>query len=82
MTAKTQTIGLTDGGARKPGTLDASIAVIPVQLDITDPASVAAAAAAAPDTTLLINNAGAATAPEQHKRAICAISTRGRAPTK
>ena len=40
------------GGARKPGTLDTSTGVIPVQLDITDPASVTAAAAAAPDTTL------------------------------
>ena len=38
------------GGARKPGTLDTSTGV-PVQLDITDPASVTAAAAAAPDTT-------------------------------
>jgi len=32
-----------------------------LQLDITDPASVAAAAAAAPDVTLLINNAGVTT---------------------
>ena len=40
------------GGARKPGTLDTSTGVIPVQLDITDPASVTAAAAAAPDTSL------------------------------
>ncbi len=40
------------GGARKPGTLDTSTGVIPVQLDITDPASVTAAAAAAHDTTL------------------------------
>lgn len=39
-------------GARKPGTLSTSTGVIPVQLDITDPASVTAAAAAAPDTTL------------------------------
>ena len=36
----------------KPGTLDTSTGVIPVQLDIADPASVAAAAAAAPDTSL------------------------------
>src|SRR5216683_3664515 len=49
------------GGARKPETIDASAGVIPVQLDITDPASVTAAAAAAPDTTLLINNAGVLT---------------------
>ena len=33
------------GGARKPGTLDTRTGVIPVQLDITDPASVTAAAA-------------------------------------
>jgi NAD(P)-dependent dehydrogenase (short-subunit alcohol dehydrogenase family) len=36
------------GGARKPETVDTSAGVIPVQLDITDPASVTAAAAAAP----------------------------------
>ncbi|MDA1362827.1 SDR family oxidoreductase [Glycomyces luteolus] len=35
--------------------------VEPVQLDITDPASVAAAAKAASDATILINNAGIAT---------------------
>jgi NAD(P)-dependent dehydrogenase (short-subunit alcohol dehydrogenase family) len=40
------------GEARNPGTLDTSTGVIPVQLDVTDPASVTAAAAAAPDTTL------------------------------
>jgi NAD(P)-dependent dehydrogenase (short-subunit alcohol dehydrogenase family) len=34
--------------------------IIPVQLDVTDPASVAAAAALCPDVTLLINNAGIA----------------------
>jgi NAD(P)-dependent dehydrogenase (short-subunit alcohol dehydrogenase family) len=34
---------------------------IPLQLDITDPASVAAAVAAAGDVTLLVNNAGLAT---------------------
>ena len=33
----------------------------PIQLDITDPASVAAAAAAASDVTVLINNAGIST---------------------
>ncbi|MGK5444139.1 SDR family oxidoreductase [Micromonospora sp. URMC 105] len=33
----------------------------PLELDITDPASVAAAAAAAGDVTLLVNNAGSAT---------------------
>jgi len=50
------------GGARKPETIDTASGVIPVPLDITDPASVTAAAAAAPDTTLLINNAGVLTA--------------------
>jgi NAD(P)-dependent dehydrogenase (short-subunit alcohol dehydrogenase family) len=35
--------------------------VIPLQLDITDPSSVAAALAAAPDVTLLVNNAGSST---------------------
>jgi NAD(P)-dependent dehydrogenase (short-subunit alcohol dehydrogenase family) len=34
--------------------------IIPVQLDVTDPASVRAAAAKAGDTTLLVNNAGIA----------------------
>jgi NAD(P)-dependent dehydrogenase (short-subunit alcohol dehydrogenase family) len=33
--------------------------VVPLALDVTDPASVAAAAAAAPDVTVVINNAGA-----------------------
>lgn len=46
--------------ARRPETIDLP-GVIPLQLDITDPASVAAAAAAAPDVTLLINNAGIST---------------------
>jgi NAD(P)-dependent dehydrogenase (short-subunit alcohol dehydrogenase family) len=32
--------------------------VVPLALDVTDPASIAAAAAAAPDTTIVINNAG------------------------
>ena len=46
-------------GARKPEsvTLDG---VTPVQIDITDPASVATAAELASDTTLLVNNAGTA----------------------
>jgi NAD(P)-dependent dehydrogenase (short-subunit alcohol dehydrogenase family) len=48
------------GRARKPGILDTSTGVIPVQLGITDPASVTAAAAT--DTTLLINNAVVLTA--------------------
>ncbi|WP_111768621.1 SDR family oxidoreductase [Nakamurella deserti] len=43
--------------ARRPGRITVP-GVTPVQLDITDPASVAAAAAAAPDVDLLINNAG------------------------
>lgn len=33
--------------------------VVPLRLDVTDPAAVAAAASAAPDTDVLINNAGA-----------------------
>jgi NAD(P)-dependent dehydrogenase (short-subunit alcohol dehydrogenase family) len=33
--------------------------VVPLRLDVTDPAAIAAAAAAAPDTDVLINNAGA-----------------------
>ncbi|HEX3778784.1 MAG TPA: SDR family oxidoreductase [Pseudonocardiaceae bacterium] len=47
-------------GARNPASVDLPGA-IPVQLDITDPASVAAAATAAGDLTLLINNAGSST---------------------
>ncbi|MBM2620668.1 SDR family oxidoreductase [Actinoplanes sp. LDG1-06] len=46
--------------ARRPETLDIP-GVIPVRLDVTDPASVAAAAQAAPDVNLLINNAGVST---------------------
>jgi NAD(P)-dependent dehydrogenase (short-subunit alcohol dehydrogenase family) len=46
--------------ARRPESI-ALDGVRPLQLDITDPASVAAAAAAAGDVTLLINNAGIAT---------------------
>ncbi|GAA4977320.1 SDR family oxidoreductase [Actinoplanes utahensis] len=45
--------------ARNPETVDLPGAV-PLRLDVTDPASVAAAAALATDTTLLINNAGVA----------------------
>jgi NAD(P)-dependent dehydrogenase (short-subunit alcohol dehydrogenase family) len=37
--------------------------VMPLALDVTDPASVAAAAAAAPDTTVVINNAGVSAGP-------------------
>lgn len=47
-------------GARNPDTIDFP-GVIPVQLDITNPESVAAAAQAAGDVTLLINNAGIST---------------------
>lgn len=45
------------GGARNPESVT-SEGVIPVQIDITDPASVEAAAAVASDVTLLVNNAG------------------------
>lgn len=44
--------------ARTPRTWD-DARVIPLQLDVTDPASIAAVVAAAPDVTILINNAGA-----------------------
>jgi NAD(P)-dependent dehydrogenase (short-subunit alcohol dehydrogenase family) len=47
-------------GARDPARVDLPGAV-PVAIDVTDPASVAAAAAATGDVTLLINNAGSAT---------------------
>lgn len=47
-------------GARNPASIDYP-GVIPVQLDITDPRSIAAAAQAAGDVTLLINNAGIST---------------------
>lgn len=47
-------------GARNPASIDLPGAM-PLQLDITDPESVAAAAAAAGDVTLLINNAGTST---------------------
>jgi NAD(P)-dependent dehydrogenase (short-subunit alcohol dehydrogenase family) len=46
--------------ARNPEAIDVPGA-IPVQLDITDPASVERAAEAAPDATFLINNAGSST---------------------
>jgi NAD(P)-dependent dehydrogenase (short-subunit alcohol dehydrogenase family) len=46
--------------ARNPEDIDLP-GVVPLQLDITDPASVAAAAATASDVTLLINNAGSST---------------------
>jgi NAD(P)-dependent dehydrogenase (short-subunit alcohol dehydrogenase family) len=47
-------------GSRRVDAVDLP-GVEPVQLDITDPASVAAAAKSAADTTILINNAGIAT---------------------
>jgi len=47
-------------GARNPDSVDLPGAKL-VQLDITDPASVAAAAEVAGDITLLINNAGSST---------------------
>ncbi|MFD2613463.1 SDR family oxidoreductase [Paenibacillus gansuensis] len=47
-------------GARDPQSVDIPGA-IPLQLDITDPGSVAAAANTANDVTLLINNAGSST---------------------
>ena len=46
--------------ARRPETVDLP-GVVPIQLDITDPASVAAAAAIAGDVTVLVNNAGVST---------------------
>ena len=46
-------------GARNPASADFD-GVIPVAVDITNPASVAAAAEAAGDVTLLVNNAGIA----------------------
>lgn len=47
-------------GARNPASIDMPGA-IPLQLDITDPKSVAAAVETAGDVTLLINNAGTST---------------------
>ena len=45
--------------ARNPENIDATDSrVMPLRLDVTDAASVAAAAAAAPDVSVLINNAG------------------------
>ncbi|WNZ14003.1 SDR family NAD(P)-dependent oxidoreductase [Streptomyces sp. 11x1] len=49
--------------ARDPRTVTHPDAV-PVALEVTDPASVAAAAAQAQDVTVLINNAGAGPAPQ------------------
>jgi NAD(P)-dependent dehydrogenase (short-subunit alcohol dehydrogenase family) len=47
-------------GARDPGSVDLA-GVKPVELDITDPASVARAAQTAGDVTILVNNAGSST---------------------
>lgn len=47
------------GGARNPESIDVD-GIVPLALDVTDPASVTAAAEAAGDVTLLINNAGIA----------------------
>ena len=46
--------------ARRPETID-SPGVVPVQLDITDPESVARAASLAGDVNVVINNAGVST---------------------
>jgi NAD(P)-dependent dehydrogenase (short-subunit alcohol dehydrogenase family) len=46
--------------ARNPASIDLP-GVVPVRLDVTDPASIAAAVSAAPDVNLLINNAGIST---------------------
>lgn len=46
--------------ARRPETIDVP-GVVPIQLDITDPKSVAAAAEVAGDINVLINNAGVST---------------------
>ncbi|MGP4014395.1 SDR family oxidoreductase [Saccharopolyspora sp. 5N708] len=46
--------------ARNPAAVD-SPGVVPLELDITDPASIAEAVTAAPDVSLLINNAGIST---------------------
>lgn len=45
-------------GARRPETVTEGPGIIPLALDVTDPASVAAAAKAAPDVDLVVNNAG------------------------
>ncbi|KQM29536.1 short-chain dehydrogenase [Frigoribacterium sp. Leaf8] len=46
--------------ARTPRTWDDE-RVVPLTLDVTDPASIAAVVEAAPDVTVLVNNAGAST---------------------
>ncbi|MFB8413991.1 SDR family oxidoreductase [Streptomyces albidoflavus] len=47
--------------ARRPETLPELPGVVPLELDVTDTASVARAARTAADTTLLVNNAGVST---------------------
>lgn len=47
-------------GVRNPASVDLP-GVVPLQLDVTDPASVARAAELAADATLLVNNAGIST---------------------
>jgi NAD(P)-dependent dehydrogenase (short-subunit alcohol dehydrogenase family) len=49
--------GTVYAGARDPGTVT-DPGVVPVKLDVTDPADIAAAAARYKDVTLLVNNAG------------------------
>ncbi|TCV92905.1 short-subunit dehydrogenase [Luteibacter rhizovicinus] len=49
-------------GARDPSTVP-DVGLISVQLDVTDPASVAAAAAAYGDVQIVVNNAGIASGP-------------------
>jgi len=44
--------------ARDPRTIEAAPGVVPLALEVTDPASVAAVAEQVPDVTILINNAG------------------------
>ena len=46
--------------ARNPESVDLP-GVVPLRLDVTDPASIRAAAAEAGDVTLLVNNAGSST---------------------
>jgi NAD(P)-dependent dehydrogenase (short-subunit alcohol dehydrogenase family) len=46
--------------ARRPELIDVP-GVVPLRLDVTDPASIADAAAAAPDVKIVINNAGIST---------------------
>ncbi|MGW9419876.1 SDR family oxidoreductase [Streptomyces koyangensis] len=47
--------------ARRPETLSELPGVVPLEVDVTDAASVARAASTAADTTLLVNNAGVST---------------------